>query len=112
MRLRLKTKLVLAISVMVFALVTTLSSIFVTQLLESRINAEAQQGEQQAQEIVHSAQDALQVDLTSTRVDLENPAAVNEAIAEVLQSDAGVNSVMESIVGYRSEERRVGEECR
>jgi PAS domain S-box-containing protein len=100
MRLRLKTKLVLAISVMVFALVTTLSSIFVTQLLESRINAEAQQGEQQAQEIVHSAQDALQADLSSTRVDLENLEAVNQAVAEALQSDAGVNSVMESIVGY------------
>jgi signal transduction histidine kinase len=100
MRLRLKTKLVLAISAMVFALVTTLSSIFVAQLLQSRINAEAQQGEQQAQEIVHSAQDALQVDLSSTRVDTENPAAVNAAVAEVLQSDAGVNSVMESVVGY------------
>lgn len=100
MRLRLKTKLVLAISAMVFALVTTLSSIFVAQLLESRINAEAQQGEQQAQEIVHSAQDALQVDLSSTRVDLDDPAAVNQAVAEVLQTDAGVNSVMESVVGY------------
>src|SRR5512142_3342881 len=85
---------------MVFALVTTLSSIFVAQLLESRINAEARQGEQQAQEIVHSAQDALQVDLSSTRVDPDNPAAVNAAVAELLQGDAGVNSVMESVVGY------------
>ena len=100
MRLKLKTKLVLAISAMVVALVTTLSSIFVAQLLQSRINAEAQQGEQQAQEIVHSAQDALQVDLSSTRVDIENPKELNAAVAEVLQGDAGVNSVLESVVGY------------
>jgi signal transduction histidine kinase len=99
-RLKLKTKLVLAISAMVVALVTTLSSIFVAQLLQSRINAEAQQGERQAQEIVHSAQDALQVDLSSTRVDTEDPADVTRAVAELLQADAGVNSVLESAVGY------------
>ena len=100
MRLRLKTKLVLAISTMVVALVTTLSSIYVAQLVQSRINVEALHIEQQAQEIAHSAQDALQVDLSSTRVDTENPEQLNAAIAEVLQSDAGVNSVLEGVLGY------------
>jgi PAS domain S-box-containing protein len=38
-------------------------------------------------------------DLTSTRVNTENPAAMRTAIADVLQSDTNLNDMLESVVG-------------
>jgi len=98
--LRLKTKLVLGISIMVVALVATLSTIYVSRYVRLNINKDYDQGVFVANQIVHAAQDALDTDFTSTRLDMDDPAAVREAIAESLQTDAGVNSLLESVTGY------------
>ncbi|HET7185972.1 MAG TPA: ATP-binding protein [Terriglobales bacterium] len=100
MRLKLKTKLVIAISAMVVALVATLSYIYVAQLLRQRVTEAYQSADFTAHQIYHGAREALELDLTNSRVDADDPAAVEAAIEDSLQTDPGLNSLLQSIVGY------------
>jgi PAS domain S-box-containing protein len=98
--LRLKTKLVLAISGMVCALVGVLSYVYVAQLMRQHIHDTYADAEFVAKEILTTARDALSVDLTSTRLDLENPEVLRKFIEETLQDDPGMTTLLQAIVGY------------
>src|SRR5215470_10631628 len=99
-RLRLKTKLVLAISGMAMALVVVFSSIYVLQIVRQRVQATYESGDLIAHQIFDFTRDALEVDLSSTQVDTSNPQSLREATEEILQTDPGLNTLMESILGY------------
>src|SRR5262249_14831603 len=99
-KLRLKTKLVLAISGMAMALVIVFCSIYVLQIVRQRIQDIYENGDFVAHEIFYATHQALEVDLTSTQVDTSNPQSVRAATEEILQTDPGLNSLMQSIVGY------------
>lgn len=101
MRLRLKTKLVLAISGMVLALVSGLSYAYLSQLIRQRISATYEDGDFLAHQIYQVSRDALDVDLSNTRVDENNPEEVRRFIESSLAEDPGVNSLIQSIVGYQ-----------
>jgi hypothetical protein len=98
--MRLKTKLVVAISLMVVAIVVTLSTIYVAQLVHQVVNAGVNDGDLAVRQIIHLSRQALETDVSSTRIDPNNAQQVNEFIEESLQEDLGVNSVVESIIGY------------
>jgi PAS domain S-box-containing protein len=98
--MRLKTKLVLAISGMVMALVVASSSIYVLQIVHQRVQDTYDNGDFVAHQIFFVTHEALEADLSSTQVDTGNPQAVREATEEILQTDPGLNSLMQSIVGY------------
>jgi PAS domain S-box-containing protein len=102
-RIRLKTKLVLAISAMVFALVLTLSFIYMSQLLRQRINDSHANADFISHQIYQAAKQALEEDLSNTKLDMDDPQKVHDAIADVLQSDAPVNTLLQSVVGYDPE---------
>ena len=95
MRIRLKTKLVLAITLMVTALVAALSSIYVSQIVRQRINSDYQTGSLVATEVLQAAEDALDVDFSNA----PNPIVEHQQVEEALQTDAGLNTVMNSMVG-------------
>lgn len=99
-RLRLKTKLVLAITAMVVALVAVFAYIYVSQTVRARVNDSYADCEFVAHEMFNAAREALEVDLNSTRMDASDPAAVKDAIRESLETDPGLNSLLQSIVGY------------
>jgi signal transduction histidine kinase len=99
-RLRLKTKLVLAITAMVVALVGVFAYIFVYQIVRTRISEAYIDGDLMSHMIFNAARQAMEVDLESTRVDTNNPDEVRDAIQEMLETDPGLNSLMQSIVGY------------
>ncbi len=99
-RLRLKTKLVLAISGMVFTLVVGLSWVYVTQLVRQRIAQSYEGADFVSHQILHSVRQALESDLTSTKIDTSDPQKLHDTIEEVLQTDTGLNSLLQSIVGY------------
>jgi signal transduction histidine kinase len=101
MRFRLKTKLVMAISGMVLALVSVLSYAYLSQLVRQRINATYQDGDFIAHQIYQVSRDALETDLSNTRVDENNPEEVRHFIEANLAEDPGVNSLIQSIVGYQ-----------
>ncbi|MFI5113249.1 MAG: nitrogen regulation protein NR(II) [Terriglobales bacterium] len=100
MRLKLKTKLVISISAMVVALVATLSYIYVSQMLRQRVSEAYQSGDFTAHQIYHGAREALELDLSNARVDPDDAQAVEAAIEDSLQTDPGLNSLLQSIVGY------------
>src|SRR3954466_383823 len=99
-RILLKTKLVFAITAMMVALVSAFASVYLSQLIQHRI-ADADDGAHfVANQVFNATRQALELDLTSTKVDTDNPVALKSAIEESLQTDPGLNSLLQSIVGY------------
>jgi PAS domain S-box-containing protein len=99
-RVRLKTKLVLAISAMVVALVTGLSAIYLSQLVRHGVEDSYLSAEFVGHQIFHATRQALEVDPSSTKVDLDDPVAVRNFVEQTLQADPGLNSLLQSIIGY------------
>ncbi len=100
MRLRLKTKLVIAISGMVLALVSVLSYVYLSQVLRQRIAEAYDDGDFIAHQIYQVSRDALEIDFSSAKLDQSNPDEVRKFIENSLQTDSGVNSLIQSVVGY------------
>jgi signal transduction histidine kinase len=98
--MRLKTKLVVAISLMVVAIVVTLSTIYVAQQVHQVINHGVSEGDLAVSLIIHQSRRALETDLSSTRIDPNNAQQVNDFVEESLQTDPGVIGVIEGIIGY------------
>lgn len=99
-RIRLKTQLVIAITAMMVAVVAAFASVFLSQLIQHRI-ADADDGAHfVANQVFNATRQALELDLTSTKVDTSNPEKLKAAIEESLQTDPGLNSLLQSIVGY------------
>jgi signal transduction histidine kinase len=99
-QIRLKTKLVLAISGMVFALVAAFSYLYVSHIVRQRIAEAYDNAAFVAKEIRESAREASQVDLSGTFVNTNDPKQVEDVLDEALQTDPGLNTLLQSIVGY------------
>jgi signal transduction histidine kinase len=99
-RMRLKTKLVLAISSMVFALVAIFSYLYVSHLVRQRTAEAYDSADFVAKEIRESAREASQIDLSSTFVSENSPKQVQEMLEEALQNDTGLNTLLQSVIGY------------
>jgi signal transduction histidine kinase len=94
--MRRKTQLVVAVTFMVTVVVACASYIYVSQILQQEIRNAGDTADHLASQIAFLANDAIP-DLTSTRVDTNNPKAVRVAIAEYLSEDRDLNTLMESI---------------
>ena len=103
-RLRLKTKLVLAISGMVFTLAATLSGVYISQILHQRVRQSYDDAEFIAHQVLHTARQALETELPA-ELPQNAPAqgTARNIIATVLQHDAAVASLLQSVVGYNTE---------
>ena len=99
-RLKLKTKLVLAITGMVLALVLALSCIYVSQLIDQRLTEADANAAFIAHQVLEAARKALESRSRAGRADSADPAKLHEAIAAILQTDAGLNSLLQSVIGY------------
>lgn len=98
-RLRLKTKLVLAISGMVFILVAVLCSVYIAHSVRLSVVEANLRADFVAKEIQHSAREAT-VDLGQLNVDVNNPELVQAALERRLQSDRGLNTLLQTILAY------------
>ncbi|HVO81884.1 MAG TPA: ATP-binding protein [Terriglobales bacterium] len=96
--MRRRTKLVLAITFMVAALVSAFSYIYISQILRQRVTSAQDTASYLTSELVYVAANAAP-DLTSTRVDTSNPEAVRRATAYYLGTDRDLNTMLESVVG-------------
>jgi signal transduction histidine kinase len=96
--MRRKTQLVMAITFMVTVVVACASYIYVSQILRQEILNAGDTADRLASQIAFLANDAIP-DLTSTKVDTNNPKAVRAAIADYLSRDSDLNALMESIEG-------------
>ncbi len=95
--MRRRTKLVLSITLMVAVLAIGLSVVYISQILGQLIieaNATASQLTSQLLYVVNNAAP----DLSSTKVDLNNPAAVSRSLAYYLGTDRDLNVILTSVV--------------
>ncbi|HUI82902.1 MAG TPA: ATP-binding protein [Candidatus Binatia bacterium] len=98
--MRLKTKLVLAISSMVFALVVLFCYLYVSHLVRQRTAEAYESADFVAKEIRESARVASQIDLGGALLNQNDPAEVEAALEEALKNDRGLNTLLQAVVGY------------
>jgi PAS domain S-box-containing protein len=98
--LRLRTKLVFAITGMVVVIVATLAGLYIAEAVHQRIQEAYDNSIFIGHELFNVARDSLEVDLGSTKVNANNPNDVAAAVEEVLQYDTGVNALLDSVQGY------------
>jgi signal transduction histidine kinase len=96
-----KTKIVLAITLMVAVMVSAFCYLYVSQVVRQRLDYAARVASLLDSQLGFAANDAVP-ELADTRVDTSDPAAVRQATADHLQEDASLNSVLKSIVGNES----------
>jgi PAS domain S-box-containing protein len=98
--LRLRTKLVFAITGMVVVIVATLAGLYIAEAVHQRIQEAYDNSIFIGHELFNVARDSMEVDLASTKVNANNPKDVAAAVEEVLQYDTGVNALLDSVQGY------------
>lgn len=97
--LSLKTKLVLAITAMVVAIVATLSTLYISEVVHQRIQEVSSIADVIKLHIFAAAKPAFAVDLSSTKIDLNDPQKVEAAMQDLLQSDSVIASLLDSVTG-------------
>ncbi len=90
--------IVLAITTLFTALVVGFSWIYLAQLLRQRLVWADETASQLTNQLEYAASKAVP-DLTSTRVNTEDPRAMRTAITNYLQTDPNLNDMLESVVG-------------
>jgi PAS domain S-box-containing protein len=97
--LSLKTKLVFAITAMVVAIVATLSTLYISEVVRQRINEVYSVAELINLHVFAVTKPVLGVDLSSSKIDLNDPKQVDAAIQELLLYDTSVTSLLDSVTG-------------
>ncbi len=97
--LRLKTKLVIAITAMVVAIVATLSTLYISEVVHQRIHEVYSVADVIKDHVYAVSKPAFTVDLSSSKVDMNDPRQVQEMIEDLLQSDTSMTSLLESVTG-------------
>jgi signal transduction histidine kinase len=98
--MRLKTKLVLAITGLVFLVVTVLSWLFLEQLLAQRISESYAANDMVAQQVRYYTQLAVNNGLRGKDIDPNDPNALRAAVAQALQHDQGLNEQLSAVNRY------------
>jgi signal transduction histidine kinase len=97
--MRRKIIIVLAITFMVTVMVSAFSYLYISQLLRLRITNAQETAQQLTKQLAYTAENDLP-DLSSTRVDTNNPVAVRRALLDYLTTDVDLNNMLQSYVGY------------
>ena len=98
--MRLKTKLVLAITGLVFLVVVVFSWIWLSQLLQQHIEQSWAATDFLAHNALFQMRDALDTGLRDRHFDPNDPAAVRAAVADSLRLNHGLNNTLTAIVDY------------
>ncbi|MGC2636209.1 MAG: ATP-binding protein [Acidobacteriaceae bacterium] len=98
--MRLKTKLVLAITSLVFAVVVVFSWIWMSQLLQQHIGQSYELTADLARQLSAQVSRTLNTGLSSRQFDPHDPAAVRAAVVDTLRQSAALNEQLNSIVEF------------
>jgi signal transduction histidine kinase len=98
--MRLKTKLVLAITGLVFCVVVVFSWIWLSQLLQQHIEQSWSANDILAHQVSFQVNAALDTGLRKRQFDPNDPVAVRAAVLDSLRGDRGLNDLLTSIVNY------------
>lgn len=98
--MRLKTKLVVAITGLVFLVATILSGLYLGQLLQQNIEQSYQSTHIVALQLQFATRTALETGLRNSTVNVNNPAELRAAVANSLRKDVGLNALVNSVIEY------------
>jgi signal transduction histidine kinase len=98
--MRLKTKLVLAISGLVVLISGLLSFVYVTQLLDAAVKQTRQTNRMIANEVRYELQVALETGLKDRTVDPNNPTELRDLEAQTIHDSAALHAVLDSVNRY------------
>jgi signal transduction histidine kinase len=98
--MRLKTKLVLAITTLVFLIAGVLSLVYVFQLLHSAVLQSYETNRMIANQVQLAVRNALQTGLTDRTVDPNDPTELRTLAAEAVRNNAALQAVVESVNRY------------
>jgi len=96
--LRRKTIIVLTIALMVTAMVSAFSYLYISQILRLRIANAYETATNLTHQLAYAAGNAVP-DFSSTAIDTNDPAAVRRAVAEYVQTDVDLNNLLQSDPG-------------
>jgi signal transduction histidine kinase len=98
--MRLKTKLVLAITSLVFLISGLLSMVYVSRLLHSAVQQTYDTNRMIANQILFALRNALEAGLKDQTVDPNNPAQLRNLEADAVRNNAALQAVIESVNRY------------
>lgn len=98
--MRLKTKLVLAITALVFVISGLLSLVYVSQLLHAAVHQSYDTNRMVANQVRFALQKALESGLRNLQVDPNNPAQLRELEAAAVREDEPLQALLDSINRY------------
>src|ERR1700746_585717 len=96
--LRRKTIIVLVITIMVTAMVSAFSYLYISQILRLRIANAYETATSLTHQLAYAAA-ANVPDFTSTSVDTNDPVALRRALADYVQTDLDLNNLLQSLPG-------------
>jgi len=98
--MRLKTKLVLAITSLVFLITGLLSVLYVGQILKAAVHQSYDSSRTVANQVRYALQQALETGLQNVTVDPNNPAELRSVTAAALRNNDALQALMVSINRY------------
>jgi signal transduction histidine kinase len=98
--MRLKTKLVLAITALVFLIAGVLSLVYVSQLLHAAVQQSYQNNRMVADQVRLALLEALETGLRDRQVDPNNPAELRSLTAAAVRDNKALEAVLDSVDRY------------
>jgi signal transduction histidine kinase len=98
--MRLKTKLVLAITALVFVIAGAVSLVYVHQLVKAAVQQTYETNRMVADQVWYALQQALVTGLRDRTVDPNNPAELRDLVAETVQGDPTLQATLDSVNRY------------
>ena len=96
--LRRKTIIVLTIALMVTVMVSAFSYLYISQILRLRIANAYETATSLTHQMAYAAGNAVP-DFSSTSINTSDPAAISRAVTEYIQTDVGLNNLLQSDPG-------------
>src|ERR1700760_3516526 len=98
--MRLKTKLVVATTGLVFVVVTIFSWLYFSQLLQQHIEQSYNSTDIVAHQIQFAMRQAIENGTRNLQINPNDPVELREAVADALRKDAGLNALLNSVISY------------
>jgi signal transduction histidine kinase len=101
--MRLKTKLVLSVTALTFAIVLILCSMFMSELLRQRIEQEVAANDVLAQQVLQMTRQAVQTGLRENPPADRSDEALHAAVVDALRSNTALSDVMDTVIRYTTQ---------
>src|ERR1700686_5364392 len=98
--IRLKTKLVLAITALVLLISGLLSLVYVTQLLSATVQQSYDTNRMVANQVKFALQNAIETGLKDRKVDPSKPYELGDLVAEAVRNNDALQAVLDSVNRY------------